>query len=394
MRQPKAHRSEDGTLTWRVRFRQAGTQTSRTFRQESAARTFAAIIDSGKNGVPEALAWLQHKESQVETDTFAQWFEKYVDQLTGVTTRTRADYRSMNSRYLEPIHQLPLPLVTRSHVAAIVNELDERGLSAKTIKNVVHMLSSALGLAVEEGHIAKNPCRRIRLPQASHESAEARFLEPHEFARLHAEIPEHYRPLVTLLAGTGLRWSEATALQPGDVSLTRGTVRVTKAWKWGGAGKGWVIGPPKSAKARRTINAAVIALKAVHPLPATEYVFTTPTGKVVRHNNFYNRIWVPACDRAGLAGTRIHDLRHTHASWLISDGQSLEAVQDQLGHESILTTRKVYGHLQPAIGAAVGKSASETLSKALAGSVDGARPSVGHVVPDVLLGVQSVGSAD
>lgn len=72
---------------------------------------------------------------------------------------------------------------------------------------------------------------------------------------------------------------------------------------------------------------------------------------------------MPAARKAGLAspeqrdtkgkltgrydGPRIHDARHTHASWLLSAGATLEQVQDQLGHESILTTRKVYGHLLP-----------------------------------------------
>lgn len=377
MRKPVRHEAKDGTVTWRVRFRQGGTETSETFRDEGDANMFAGILGADRGrGVEEALRWLKAKQDEREAYTFGEWFELYVDQLTGVTARTRDDYRKMSERYLSSLRDTPLPLITRSHITALVNKLDteggrhDNGLSAKTIKNVVHMLSSCLGLAVEEGHMVKNPCRRVRLPKQDLEVVDARFLEPEEFARLYAEIPEHYQPLVAFLVGTGLRWSEATALAPGKVSLARGTVKVERAWKWAGAGKGWVIGPPKSSKARRTVNAAVVALKAVHPLPDREYLFVTPNGLPVRHNNFYNRIWLPAVRRAGLEGTRIHDLRHTHASWLISDGVSLEAVQDQLGHESILTTRKVYGHLLPAIGVAVGKSASETLAKSLAQSVE------------------------
>lgn len=369
MRKPSAHKAGDGTITYKVRFRQGGTETSRTFRHHEHANTFAAIVSSGKSGVTEALAWLAAKERDAEAQTFAEWFTTYVGQLTGVTPRTRADYQKMNTRYFGDLQNLPLPLVTRSHVTTIVNNL-EADVSAKTIKNAIHLLSSAMGLAVDEGLIARNPCRRVRLPAPDIDGVEARFLEPAEFARLLAEIPEHYRPLVLFLVGTGCRWSEATALTPRNVHLDRGTVRIDRAWKWQGKGAGWKVGTPKSKKSRRTVNAAVIALKAVSHLLNGEYVFTTPTGKAVRHNNFYSRIWVPACERAGLAGTRIHDLRHTHASWLISDGQSLEAVQDQLGHESILTTRKVYGHLQPAIGVAVGKSASETLARALGQAVE------------------------
>lgn len=372
MRKPKEHVAEDGTTTWRVRFRQGGTETSRTFRQKRHAHTFAGLLDSDLDptqGVITALTWLAEVEKNEQAQSFGEWFESYVDQLTGVTVRTRADYRALNRRYLDSIQALPLPLVTRAHVTAIVNDLETK-VSSKTIKNVVHMLSSAMALAVEEGHITKNPCRRVRLPKPSLDAIDARFLEPHEFARLLAEIPAHYKPLILFLVGTGLRWSEATALAPRHVSIERGTVRVDRAWKYEGAGRGWALGVPKSTKGRRTVNAAVIALKAVAPLLEGEYVFTTPSGQPIRHSNFYSRIWVPATERAGLAQTRIHDLRHTHASWLISDGQPLEAVQDQLGHESILTTRKVYGHLQPAIGVAVGKAASETLARALGHGVE------------------------
>ena len=76
------------------------------------------------------------------------------------------------------------------------------------------------------------------------------------------------------------------------------------------------------------------------------------------------RVWVEACKRAGLTSPmpRIHDARHTHASWLIEQGATLEMVQDQLGHESILTTRKVYGHLQPAMRSALAEAATRAMA--------------------------------
>lgn len=377
MRQVTDYVAKDKTVTYRVRYRSGPKQHSETFRHKKDAVTFAAILDGG--GPLAAAQWLAARRGADDAQTFGEYVKVYVDQLTGVTVRTRADYLSINTRHFGTLQDIPLPLITRSHVAALVNKLEADGRSAKTIKNVAHLLSSIMGLAVDEGHIARNPCRRVRLPQPSIDGIEPRFLKPEEFSALLAEIPKHYKPLVLFLVGTGTRWSEATALTPKNVDLKHGTVRIDRAWKWQGKGAGWKVGPPKSSKSRRTVNAAVIALKAIAGLLDGEYVFTTPTGKVIRHNNFYNRIWLPACERAGLPGTRIHDLRHTHASWLISDGQSLEAVQDQLGHESILTTRKVYGHLQPAIGVAVGKSASETLARSLgadwveAVSIDGGR---------------------
>lgn len=372
MRHPREHIADDGTRTYRVRYRRGGKETSTTFRRKSDAKTFATLLDSGdtpNEGVVIALAWLAEREKNADTPALSEFFETYVEQLTGVTPRTRANYRAMYRTHLSALGTLPLPLITRAHVAALVNDLDAGGKAPKTIKNIVHMLSSVMWLAIDEGHITKNPCKRVRLPKQSLGVTEPRFLLYEEFAALLAEIPDFYKPLVTFLAGTGMRWSEATAIQGRHLNIAAGTARVEQAWKWQGRGGGWVIGPPKTERARRTVNAAAMALAAAasQGAPSKRLVFLTERqGKPVRHNNFYNRIWLPARERAGLDDLRIHDLRHTHASWLISEGQSLEAVQDQLGHESILTTRKIYGHLLPALGVELGKAASAVLERALA----------------------------
>lgn len=379
MRQVKEYVAKDGAVTYRVRYRAGKAQHSETFRRKHDAETFAQLLDIS---LVDALRWLRDRQGNRVEDatTFGQWFDTYLHQLTGITPRTRDDYAAMHRRYLLELDPLPLPLITRAHVAAVVNRLEAEGKSPKTIKNVIHMLSSCLALAVDEGHIPRNPTKRVRLPkQALHEDEE-RFLTHDEAAELVHATPDHYQPFVVFLLGTGLRWSEATALRVGDIDLDNGTVRVRRAWKK--VTGGWAIGPPKTRKANRTVNAAVPALLAVAEVvrasKATDYVFATTTGKVVRHSNFYNRIWQPACVAAGLGehvlndegkmtwdGPSPHDLRHTHASWLISDGIGLEAVQDQLGHESLETTRRVYAKLLPAVGVAAGRSASAAMEQVL-----------------------------
>lgn len=365
MRTPQEYETTSGERRYKVRFRLDGTETSETFRAKPDAATFAAILDGG--GPLEALGWLAARKTAADAETFGSFFTSYVAQLTGVTTRTRADYEAMHRRYLTSLDPIPVALVTRRHVTEIVNALEAEGKSPKTIKNVLHMLSSCMALAVDEGVLARNPCRRIRLAKASLDQVDARFLTHEEFGTLYDATPAHYQPLVAFLVGTGLRWSEATALQARHVDLAAGTVRVERAWKR--IPGGYEIGIPKSPKSRRTVNAAVGALVAVEPLlgKPTDLVFTTAAGEWVRHSNFFNRVWKPTCERAGFdPPPRVHDLRHSHASWLISDGVPLEAVQDQLGHESILTTRNTYAHLVPAVGVAVGKSASAGLDRALA----------------------------
>ena len=63
--------------------------------------------------------------------------------------------------------------------------------------------------------------------------------------------------------------------------------------------------------------------------------------------NFRSRVWSKLLAKAGLRRIRIHDLRHTFASLLIQQGESLAYVKEQMGHHSIRVTVDVYGHLVP-----------------------------------------------
>ena len=64
-------------------------------------------------------------------------------------------------------------------------------------------------------------------------------------------------------------------------------------------------------------------------------------------DNFRHRVWSKLLTNAGFRQIRIHDLRHTFASLLIQQGESLAYVRDQMGHHSITITVDTYGHLVP-----------------------------------------------
>lgn len=371
MRQIKTIETSDG-IRHRVRFRLSGEETSRTFHRLSDAEMFRDILGNGRGGrLAAALAWLEQREAgeAAQVTTFADWFAHHIDSLTDVTPRTRDDYWSIHRRYLRDFDPLPLIAITDDHVRGLVNDLDARGLAPKTIQQAIHLLSTVMERAVEKGLATGNPCRGIRLPKNRLGGVEPRFLSHEEFGALYDATSDYYRPLLAFLFGTGMRWGEATAIEGRHVDFAAGTMRVEQAWKRV-PGDGYRIGPPKTSRARRTVNPAVIALAAAQLVVRgpRDLLFVTRSGGAITHANFYNNVWVPSCERAGFdPRPRIHDARHTHASWLISDGVSLEAVQDQLGHESLETTRKVYAHLLPAVGVATGLSASKALQRAMMG---------------------------
>jgi integrase len=141
--------------------------------------------------------------------------------------------------------------------------------------------------------------------------------------------------------------SEATALTAADVDADAKTCRINKAWKYSGDYRP-KIGPPKTKKSIRSISLPPAALEAID-LTARGFLFINGAGNPVRAQEFCNGGWKPARDSAMKAGLtkspRVHDLRHTCASWMIAAGVPLPIIQQQLGHESIQTTIGIYGHL-------------------------------------------------
>jgi integrase len=353
MRTPTAYTSGSGKTRYKVRFRLGKLQTSETFDTLVEAEKFAQLLTM--IGPADALAYLQrHYDAADPSQKFGAWAETYLKGLTGIEPGTRFGYQRLLENHCGSLRSMPLDSIGRPAIAHIINTMQAKGLSAKTIANVHGLLSACFAEAAAQGRIPRNPCRGMRLPRAGEQNrGEAWFLTVEERDRLLDAIPDHYYPLVMTLLGTGLRWSEATALQIRHVTLDGRlpAIRVRQAWKRV-PGHGFEIGPPKSSRSRRTVILGAEVIEVLAPLvegqEPDEFVFRTDYLKrSVSRSNFYNRIWRPAIKQARLDGLRIHDLRHTHASTLIENGITLEVVQERLGHESIETTRRIYGHLRP-----------------------------------------------
>lgn len=345
---------KDGTPYWQVRFRENGRETSLSWDNPTDAQRCDELIR--KLGPAKARDILKIIEP-ADHLTLTDWCEHHINHLTGVEPGTIARYRSYLRNDIAPtIGAIPLTNLSRDDVARWMNTLLDRKPrpSGKTVANKHGFLAGALNSAVTAGHIKSNPCDGNRLPRW--DRAPMVFLERDEFKILLDEIPAHWQPLVEFLVASGCRWSEATALRPANIDLTDGTARIDKAWKTGAGG--YTLGPPKTRKSVRTIN---LPGRVLERLDLTgEWVFTNsgrgrrnPDGPV-RIHSFSPNVWAPAVERAQKSGLakkpRIHDLRHTCASWLIAAGRPLPAVQAQLGHESIAITVDVYGHLDRSSG--------------------------------------------
>lgn len=392
MRRPKKHVAKSGQVSFTVRFRtDDGTETSLTFRamdkspsaiKDAAtdADLFSKMIDA--LGVDQALAWLRRNEEIPEEQalgpTLDEWAERFIDTRTGVTDGTRHNYRSTYRLTYGPhLGSMRLGEIGRDDIAAALNHLatsgrrDGKAYSDKSIANAHLLLASMFKEAVADQIIPSSPTARVKLPRAtSHKKAEMVFLTAAEFARLVNASIEHYRPLVMTLGGTGMRWGEAEALEVRDVNLDAATVRINKAAKWDTSRAQRVVGPTKTKMSDRTVTLPPVLVDTLRPLvegrPRSARLFTGLKGGPLRHKTFWSDVWLPACEAAGLNDPRprIHDLRHSHASWLIEAGMSLVVIQRRLGHHSISVTADTYGHLSPDIQRAAAEAANLVLNEA------------------------------
>lgn len=374
MRTPSRHTASDGSVTYKVRFRREGRQSSETFYDRHDADQFCRLMSVMSPEV--ALEHMQRERIEsTHLPTLDEWSARYIDHLTGITSGTRLNYERVYARTFGPlIGELPIDVVDRESVARSVNALSDR-YADKSVANAHGLLAAMMARAVDAGLITKSPCRGIRLPRrTSHQRVEPRYLTVEEFADLLSHLPKHYQPLVLTLAGTGMRWGEAEALEVGDVDLTRDTVRINKAAKWNGSKATREVGPPKTQRSRRTIALPAEVVDAIRPLVVgrdrTERLFLAPRGGPLRHRTTYDS-WKKACEEAGLEPQpRLHDLRHSHTAWLIAAGVSLPVMQARLGHESIKTTVDVYGHLLPDLQRAAADAAHDVLGYAKQRALD------------------------
>lgn len=137
----------------------------------------------------------------------------------------------------------------------------------------------------------------------------------------------------------------------------RPAIRIQRAWKRDEDGKAY-MGAPKTKKSRRTVVVTEtfwqkLKCRSQGKAP-DDLLFTGPEGNRWDAGTFRRLRWVPAIELAAeklglIEQPRIHDIRHSHASWLIAMKVPLPAIQARLGHESITTTVDRYGHLLDAL---------------------------------------------
>jgi integrase len=339
---------------WRARWREypGGPQRARHFDRKIDAERFLTSVEhrllSGSY-VPPAAGRMRIE------DYAAEWTAR---RRSGWREATAQRYeRELRLHILPRLGDWPLAAVRREHVERWAGELR---LKPSSVAAVAQTLSALFASAVEDGRLASNPVSGARLPQVDRPPLVP--LTGDQVRAFAAGAPEHIRAAVLVAAGTGLRQGELFGLAVDRVDFLRRELRVDQQL-WTPRKGPAVLAPPKTQNSYRTIAISPVvadglsAHLAAFGARADGLVFHTPPGGMVVRalaSSYARRaglasglgklVEVEGRGRQRYVGPGWHDLRHHHASVLLSKGVSPALVAERLGHD-LKTLLRTYAHV-------------------------------------------------
>jgi len=336
-------RGRDHKLRWQARYRDPSSrERSRTFERRIDADRFLISVESAKlDG-----GYVDPRAGRV---TFREYAEDWRGrQLWRESTATRIESDLRNHLY-PAIGGMALSGVRPSDLDVLVKSLAGR-LAPSTVEGVYRLAATVFKSAIRDRLITVTPCVDVKLPEKPRR--EVVPLTVDQVVEVADLMPDRYRALIVLGAGTGLRLSEALGLTLDRVEFLKRKVTVDRQLVGVEDGDPR-FGPPKRAASNRVV-----------PLPETvavslsrhlekygegpdRLIFTNATGRSIYRTSF-SSIFRRAADEVGIAkGDGFHELRHHYASLLISSGCSVTVVQKRLGHATAQETLDTYSHLWP-----------------------------------------------
>ena len=314
--------------------------------------------------------WLQVHETRIRPSTQAEYGRIVRQYWLGVG-------------FTEDLRKRPITRLQPIDVEQRMTELLARKLSPTTVRYARGVLRRALNDGMREGILNRNVAALARPPRVA--PREMRALSPAEASQLLSGTAEDpMGPLYAVALGTGCRLGELLGLGWSDLAADSSSLTVRRALAESGRladdnghrHTAWSLAEPKTRRSRRTIMVPTFVRKALQRQKAAQaaqrlaagtawqdqadLMFTDALGNPMRPDAV-SRVFHETATRLGLQPIRFHDLRHSAASLMLSQGVPLKTVSETLGHASIAITADVYAHVTPDLR----REAADALDRAL-----------------------------
>jgi integrase len=326
-------------------------QLSRTFHgtKREAQRALAAEVARVADGKVTAT-------TQTIADLLAAWYVQAAPDLSPSTAR---EYRRLiDKRLLPAFGRIRVRDLTPQQLDAFYVQLSTRGrLAPASVRQVHAVMRRALAQAVRWGWLVSNPASNASPPKVrTPEITPPPMADTRALLAAADERDRDFGTMLRVIAATGARRGEVCALRWSDLNAEAGTLTIRRSLAA-------VVGGPiekdtKTHAARRiALDKATLEALAAHRVVAVEradiggfafdvgsFMFTGADGVSPVHPDALTSVFRRLCDKLGLKGVRLHDLRHLHATQLLAAGVPVRTVSDRLGHANAATTLNVYAH--------------------------------------------------
>ena len=323
--------------------------------QEEIQRKEAELAELTKNTHPDALL------------PFTDYIEKWLHSARpSLATTTYQSYSNMIKARILPYFKplgLQLQEVTPQHIEDFYQTILDDSCTTNTVIHYHSILRKAMQVAVKKDIILKNPVDKVQRPKKN--VYHGNFYTEEEMMTLFDAVSGDPLELcVKIAAYYGLRRSEVLGLRWDAIDMERKTISIShKVIEAEVDGKFIPVGEDvlKTKSSFRTLP----LIPAVEKLLLEEkekqemfrrlfkksycrdyldYICVDQTGKLLRPN-YVTEHFAWLIQKYNLKKIRFHDLRHTCASLLLSNGISMKQIQIWLGHSTFATTADIYAHL-------------------------------------------------
>lgn len=327
--------------------RRQGAETYRTLEEaQRRLKQWTFEIERGSVVLPDKLT---------VGELLALWLES-----TDLRPTSRQSYQDIIDRYLLPgLGSVAAQKLRPPQVQSFMADLRRRGVGVRTQQLCLMRLRQALDYAVQMELVSRNVAKTVSMPRSARR--EPTIWTPEDAQRFLAAAGD-WEPLFAFFLATGLRRGEALALRWRDVDWRTGTIdvrRTVSAIK----GQGLVVAEPKTERSKRKVRLgketlALLQEQRVELLrrrmklgPAWEgprdtensWIFPNEFGGLLYPANV-QRAFSRIIRESGVPKIRIHDMRHTHATWLLLAREPVQVVSERLGHAKASITLDLYAH--------------------------------------------------
>ena len=344
---------------WEGRYTAGHDANGKAIYKNVLGKTQAEVKEKLKRAIEENKGLDIVKAGQY---TLGQWMDVWFENYAKLKVRpsSHQTYCGYIDNHIKPhVGSIPLSkltsldlqklykmLLAEGRIDRIESKNQPKGLSAKTVRNINQIISSALNLAKEQKLISSNQAEACALPKVEHREMKTLPVEQLTSFLREAKETGVYEMYYIELA-TGLRRGELLGLKWDDIDMSNGTIRVQRQVS---RIDGEIVEAPlKTKNSYHTVSIGDDAIEVLKEQRKKvgreiEYVFPSPNGGPISPDSVLNMLH-RVLERAGLPKIRFHDLRHTFATLALQNGVDIKTVSSMLGHFSAGFTLDTYAHV-------------------------------------------------